>query len=352
MKIMTIPFVLLLLTQSAWAKNPYAELSPTPSNFVSSEECGKIKVKYAKKFDEVTLGKIFSEGNATLSEEELLGQVRTKNGSDFFYLDKVNILKLARCGRYIDDVIYDFLSIKLQQEQTNAAGESAAQTPYISPMPIQSYLLKKIKIQAISKIDYSQITNDPFPLKNFPVSVGEGQKISVKEKLYAQYTIDQIREMSQILGDALSIMTDVEKAETVIYFRKDSHREKLVIEHTPSDIYRLALRRFMMEKKQLIAKYAASNLPFSNLDILASANEMGVVSSAEIGLLTGDEKFYKKETPPYKKILSFVGKIGLTAAQIVPATAPYAIVGVIIYNSYNELNKAKESIELENFYFN
>mgnify|MGYP000384938610 CR=1 FL=1 len=98
-----------------------------------------------------------------------------------------------------------------------------------------------------------------------------------------------------------------------------------------------------MENKQ--------RLPFSPLDFLVASYEMGVLSKTEVSLLTQDPTFFKKDITMLKKITGYIARLGLTAAQINPTTAPYALVAMIIYNSYHEMHNQTERIEYENFYF-
>lgn len=345
--------------QSIWARDLFKDLSNTPSNYIEKSKCEKINSKYARHYTDEYFQAIFNPPQNIPSTDKIVSELRSPDGDELPFHIQLNVLKLALCQKRIDDVVYNLIETKIYQDEAertkNSQNEYTYPTSSVQAEPAylsaNVYVLKKDEVRKASKRNKTSSTQNPFPISKFSVSVFDNTGITVLERLYTLYSPAQIEKMAQAMSLTLNVM-DAVKVETKITFREDLERENYVVEHTPSDIYRLALRIFTMEKKKLIREYNSQGLPFSNMDMLAAAYEMGVISESEIAILTSDESFYKKDKSFLKKMGSYVMKIGMTAAQINPATAPYAIVGIILYNSYQEAKKGKDIIEYENFYFN
>jgi hypothetical protein len=214
---------------------------------------------------------------------------------------------------------------------------------------LETYLNKKLKIQYLNLYDHSRNTTQAFPVKRFPVTQNN-KKITVKERLYTLYNEKQIEKMANIMAFVIDTM-NADRVITTVTFNKDSRRDNYVIDHNSGDVYRLALRIFKQKQLELRQENFFSGKPVSNIDILAAAYEWGVITDKEISILTSDEAFYVKEQSFLNKLRKYLAGLGISAAQLNPATAPYALIGVILYNSYQEMNKGQDRVELENMLF-
>lgn len=350
MKVSIVMVASLAFGHFAQADDFFKDLSSTPSSYVTQSICAKIESRYAKKYTHEYFQRIFDKAEDELpTTDQIFLELRSPNGVDLPYNVELDVLKLARCQKRIDDVIYNLVQTKLFQDEDQHA-EVSRYLPGPS-MQVNAYVIKKAAIRKISHRNEAKSQQNPFPLGKYPVMAFDNKDVTVLERLYALYSPAQIKRMAQAMDLTLTVM-DAVKVETKIIFREDVQRENYVVEHTPSDIYRLALRIFNMEKKKLVHDYNSQGLPFSNLDMLAAAYEMGVISGNAIAILTTDESFYKKEKTFLSKMGSYLSKLGITAAQINPTTAPYAIIGLILYNSYQEIHQGQDRVEFENFYFN
>jgi hypothetical protein len=320
------------------------------SNYVNEKSCETLRVKIGRKYNNTYFQNVFNGNtNGVPQLDRIVSELKDPNGDYLPAKEQIKVIKLALCQNRIDDIVFNLIQTKISEDDLQDQSISLPEQVSVPSMTIESYLTKKIEVQKNSS--RKNFKTNPFPLSKFQVSANGSKNITVTERLYALYTPAQIKKMSQSMQLVLNVM-DAVKVETTVIFRDDSERENLIIEHTPSDIYRLAVRMFNMEKKKLIQEFKKQNLPFLNLDILAAALEMGVVSENEISILTTDDSFYKKDKSFMSKMKTYVVNLGMTAAQIMPATAPYAIVGMILYNSYQEINNGQDPIEYENFYFN
>lgn len=351
--VFTIIFTILTLMsfeQTSLAESVFKDEGQASSDYIEKKTCQKIESKYSKKYDSAYFYNIFNKSNDEIpSIEQIISELTMPDGGYTSYETQLNILKLARCQRSIDDVVFNLIQTKILQDE-----DQLSETPQRlsgPSMEIKTYLLKKNTIKKISTRDERSSQVNPFPLSRFSMKVFESRNVSVKERLYALYSPEQIKKMALGMSLALNVM-DAVKVETTIVFREDTERKNYVVEHTPSDVYRLALRIFNMEKKKLTLESSSRGLPFTNLDILAAAYEMGVVSENEISILTSDEYFYKEDKPFIRKLGNYLTSLGLMAAQINPTTAPYALIGLILYNAYQETKQGGGRIEYENFYFN
>ncbi len=336
----------LLSSSLIRAQSVYSELSLMESDYVSSKVCEKLKSKKGKEFAYELIGKIFTDDNKEKTTEELLELFRDESSIELLPLHKLDVIKLARCHRQIDDVIFSLFRKQIQFEIQRAREETVFSEP-VTRLKMQEYVVKKSSIQnKVRGLD--KTTKNPFPLKKFPMEVYGIKGLTMRERLYTYYSERQMRSMAKVIDRILNII-DAEKVETKINLRDGS--DPIIIEHTPSDIYRLALRMFTMERKRIVSEPGNGHLPFLPIDFVASAHELKVIDSDVVHLLTEDESFFKPEKSMAKKLASYFGKLGLTAAQLNPASAPYALLGIIIYNTYTEVNKIKNSVEAENFYF-
>lgn len=350
MKVLSIIFMsYFIFANNLVADDSFKDLSTTPSNYVDSQLCQKLNSKYSQKYNDIYFKNIFNNSNSIPSVDQIYSELQTPEGSYLPAQEQIKVLKLGLCQKKYDDVIFNLIQSKILQDEDQLAEFPRNVTG--PSMELETYLTKKLAIKKISTKNSKKSKMNPFPISKFSVNALDSKNVTVLERLYAIYTPEQIKRMAEAMNLVLNVM-DAVKVETTIVFRADVGRENYVVEHTPSDIYRLAVRLFNMEKKKLISDNNNQNLPFTNLDILASAYEMGIVSEGEIAILTNDESFYRKEKSIFKKIGNYLGSLGMTAAQINPMTAPYAIVGLILYNSYQEINNGQDKIEYDNFYFN
>lgn len=327
---------------------------PKSSLYVSADECSKLEKSYSSKKNKLNFSTFFT--NRTREEvtyEFFNSELVRRLGVDDVAGMKLTYFKLARCENQIDDIVFGLFKTyfsKLSDEEKAAEQDVSPfyQSKIHPSMPLMEYLdKKKAMLKLTKKKDIAGEVN-PFSLDNF-YALNGSQKISMQERLYAMYSPSQINKMSQVMNFILNVM-DASKVETTIHFQDDLHQDNYVIDHTASDIYRLSLSILQKERKKLIYDNGKT-LPFTPMDVLVASYEMGVISSTEIEMLTKDPTFFKKDVSMLKKITNYITRLGLTAAQINPTTAPYALVAMIIYNSYQDMHDKNERVEYEDFYF-
>ncbi len=343
--------ILVLTISSTFAANDaFKEPSLMPSDYVTQGKCIELQKKYSSKYDQKVLNHIFSiHDNSLPSVDEIFHRLNEIEGRDTLPYLKAEVLAHARCSRNIDDIIYSLLNRAVEYEvaQQRDFGESIQLPEY--PMTLEAYLNQKIKIQYLNIYDHSKDTNIAFPIKKFPVTQNN-KKITVRERLYTLYNEKQMEKMAMAMSFVIDTM-NADRVITTISFNKDAKRDNYVIDHNAGDIYRLAVKIFKQKQAELRQERFFAGKPVSNIDILAAAHEWGVLTDKEISILTSDEAFFVKEVSFLTKLRKYFTGLGLSVAQINPTTAPYALIGVILYNSYQEMNKGQDRVELENMLF-
>jgi hypothetical protein len=263
----------------------------------------------------------------------------------YFYNE---IIKYAYCMKQIDQVEKDlFFAWREYQEDLERENRIGIQPP---TMQIRLYRQKnraiKIKRQAKPGYDqtlYQESVVDSF---RFPFRVG-GRKISFREKLYANYSLELIDKMAEVFQDLIDLQ-ESQKVEITALLKNDKLR---IIPVSAQDVYRFSLIVFFedIKKTRNHPSYQGQNL--HPLDFLTAAHELGVVTSQEIRVFVEDEKFFKPDISFFQKMKNYFKRIAGIAVEYHPATAPYFVIGSILYGAYLDIFYRKEEIEYENYYF-
>lgn len=268
----------------------------------------------------------------------------------------IHLINLMRSEELIDDVLHRLLNDQIEKTYPT---DTEVENEFVNPGPaisMKEYLGKKaalIKAFAkMAKIKDETVSRDqanPFPIKEFSMSAAKYKKISARERLYYLYTTSQIKEMASIIDLALNV-SDAKSVVTTINFR-DQNKAPLIIEHSPTDQYRLAVRLMKAEKKDAENDVLRLGRRVSNLDLIASAYELGILSYEELSLVVHDKNFYLPEVPMIKKVGKYVGELALLGLRVNPVTAPYVLVPLILYNTYVESKKGAKQIDEDSFMF-
>jgi hypothetical protein len=184
-----------------------------------------------------------------------------------------------------------------------------------------------------------------FPLRHFKFKSGDLAGLTAREHLLYNYRPNEIRALAQLMSFTLRVM-DAEETFTTIKFRDGS--APLVLEHSQTEQYRLALRLMRMKKIDLERELGKS---IRDIDLIIAAFETGIIAHEELSLIVNNKDFYLPEVPFIRKALGFVGQLSYTALSANPVTAPYVLIPMIIYNTYVEMKKSGEKVDEDSFLF-
>lgn len=354
--LLSVLFVQTVLGQSIFA--PFRE---GKSNYVSEKQAQKATGKFNG--NEAILLETLSRNLSSIADFHEFTKVIQKSYDSlpgkktdlsYAYLD---ILILMRANDLIDDILFRLLRDHFEQFFYVEPIESSftQQRPAGPRMPLKDYIAKKESIKKsffkLSKYKEEVVTSsqlNPFPIKQFKVNLGDYHSLSARERLFYLYTPAQIREMALIMDLALSI-ADAKTVYTTIEFRNGS--SPMVINHSPTDQYRLALRIMRLQKDEAQNDQSRLGTYVNDLDLIVAAYELGVVSYDEISLVANNKDFYLPEISFGKKVVNYITSLASIAVRVHPVTAPYAIIPIMIYNSYAEVKKAQTKIDEEAFIF-
>lgn len=367
--LLLVGLCLLLTANFAHAEDIPSIFSPVregSSNYITAKEVAKAR-KYFKGKDEAFLLSIQEELKlmeadiSTAKFEEVASKIEDFHAREIGKVRNHKIihehaLALMRDASLVDDAFVRLMTDFV--EQTNFipdADERLSIAPIGPGLTLKDYLLKKGLIRKyfnrMSKNASETVSNadhNPFPLKEFKTKAGKHSKLSVRERLLYLYSAVQIKEMAGIMDLALNV-ADASRVYTTIEFR--DRDAPMIINHSPTEQYRLAIRIMRMEKEDAEQNQQRLGLVVSDLDMIGSAYELGIVSYEEISLITKNKDFYLPEVSLTRKVAGYLGKVTLLALRIHPATAAYAIIPIMIWNSYQDMNDAKNKVDEDSFFF-
>lgn len=267
-----------------------------------------------------------------------------------------HLLNLIRHANVIDDILYRLLLDSVEKKyptQLEIENKNLNPGPAIS---LKDYLSKKKSIQHLftilvkdKSVSFNLQDANPFPKDNFSFSVGKYRQLSAQERIFYLYSPSQIRSMGLIIDLALNI-SDAQSVITTVNFR-DSSKSPLVIEHSATDQYRLAIRLMKAKKKEAERDAFQIGRQVTNLDLIVSSYLVGIINYEELSLIIHDPNFFMPEVSMEKKALKYVGGLALLGLKMHPVTAPYVIIPLILYNSYIENNKMKGTVDEDSFIF-
>lgn len=213
----------------------------------------------------------------------------------------------------------------------------------------KSALIKAYRRNVTTKEDsMTKDSENPFPLKRYKGTANGYSGLTIRERLFYLYSPAQIKELSSIINLSLSV-ADAKHVYTTIEFRNGE--EAMVIEHSPTEQYRLAMRIMRMKKKASENDRTKLGMPVKDLDLIASAFELGVISYDELSLIVHNKDFYIAEKSFGSKALKYMANLGLLALRINPVTAGYVLIPMILYNSYQESIAQAKKVDEDSFFF-
>lgn len=265
-----------------------------------------------------------------------------------------HVLNLLRGQELIDDTLHRLVNDAVNFEYP-APNKNKNIKPKNAAIPLTDYLTKKktlIRYHAsLAKVKDEEVSSEslsPFPLKNFKYTVNGYRELSLLDRIFYLYTPSQIKEMALILDFALNV-ADARKVFTTIEFRDGE--EPLVLTHSPTEQYRLALRLMRMQKEEAERNPTKIGTYIKDIDLIASAYVLGIISYDELSLIVNNPDFYLPEVSFAKKVVRYLGDLSLLAVRVHPATAPYALIPLLLYNAYTETQNAKNKIDEDAFIF-
>jgi hypothetical protein len=258
-------------------------------------------------------------------------------------------LDLLRSEAVIDDTFYrmnqDFIAQKYPEEEELTPGPGLSLKDYIQKKKV---LKKYFSDFSAHSDDVTEEAQNPFPFKHYKVKAKNYKNLSVRERLLYVYSAKQIKEMAMIMNLALKI-ADAKKMYTTIEFRDQS--ESIVLNHSPTEQYRLSVRLLRMKKKEAENDGSKIGMSVEDMDLIGSAYELGVLSYDEISLIAHNKDFYVPKKSLALKVGKYLADLGLLALRVNPATAGYAIVPMMMYNSFMQSKKASETVDEDSFFF-
>ncbi|MGZ3787919.1 MAG: hypothetical protein ACXVLQ_05315 [Bacteriovorax sp.] len=261
------------------------------------------------------------------------------------------LLAIVRTKKIIDDVEYRSLldELKFELDQLSSGGDVEDPSEMVNKSPMISIRDYHQKLELLLKDpkEEAKRVDLVMPLKSFGVKLVPGvDKYTPREKLYIKYSPMQIRAMSEILSYTLKIMSGV-KTSIVVETEKS---QKIVLDVSLTDQYRLALREYNLKKKEYEQNGAKLGVACDDIDILMASLELGVISKEEVAGLLNNPDFYRPDVPNWNKILHYAGNLAVMGLQINPTTAPFVVVPLLVYRSYmaakDQINKQDEDLFL------
>jgi hypothetical protein len=357
--------IVMLFCHSGFAQNNFAPFREGKSNYVTDKQALKAHKQFANNGEELlkslTTELALYPGEEDLSFEKLGALIQKAYESvpgrktDFSYIYQ-NVLILMRSHDLIDDMLYRLLNDYFEQlyfmEQVDNPTQNRPEGPGIL---LKDYSAKKDAIKRafdkMSKYKDEVVSSEqlnPFPIKQFKMKAGRVRDLSARERIYYLYSPVQIREMASIMDLALSI-ADAKNVYTTIEFRNGS--APLVLTHSPTEQYRLALRIMRTQKEEAEGDRSRIGSSVNDLDLITSAYELGILSYDEVSLIANNKDFYLPDVSFGKKVVSYFASLASIAIRVHPVTAPYAIIPMMIYNSYSEIKKTQTMIDEDSFIF-
>lgn len=360
---------LLSLPSFAGHEEIFLPVREGTSNYVSPKEFTRAQKKFKDREGEfiqemkIILSELAQEGrdagyDALLSELMNIysknfnkGQIGENELKEFF----LNALVILRGNNIVDDVFYRLVQDYVKKEfPIYKNGQKIREKGPALELP--AYLSKKaafnknfLRVARYRDEIVKSTEPNPFPLKRYKFSVNGRGRLSLQERLFYLYEPKQILEMATIINFTLSV-ADAKKIFTTIEFRDSSG--PLVLTHSPTEQYRLALRLMRMKKNEAETNPNAIGVQVSDLDLIGSAYLMGIISHDELELIVNNPDFYLPQISFSKKVMTYIGQLLSLGVRIHPATAPYAILPLVLYNSYVETQEALNKVDEESFIFN
>lgn len=351
MRILVFLFVLLMnpsVSASPELLKPFREGS---SSYVSSKD----EVR-ARKYLKSRALSVVPEAKAVLLENlesdlpELVSSLESLLGPKVRDPRKAlsSILVLCRAHNEIDDIIFRLLRDSVEEKyptQTEIDRRNENPGP---AMELKTYLTKKSALlRRFGKKGSLEVPKAPFPKKKFSFTVEGHRNLSALEMVFYKYDSRQIEAMARIMELALNV-ADAESVVTTVNFRNS---DPLILVHTATDQYRLALRLMRIKKSEAERDSLQIGRPVKDIELIIAAYLAGIIGEAELSLILEDENFYRPEVAMEVKALKFLGGLALMGLKLNPATAPYVIVPIILYNFYNESKKLKKAVDEDSFVF-
>ena len=336
-------------------QNAFAPHREGKSNYITDKDVQRAQKNFKGKEAEVIIKgkKLLLSQNADSSYEYLAQGLEEVFGSNVPYMHQSGLV-LLRNANLIDDAFYRLMK-DYYDELNYVPNDSSFDRPLGPGLALKDYITKKLALKKLyaktSKVPTEVVLPSlpsALPIKQFKVSVNGRYNLTTKERLLYLYTPEQMKEMARIMDLALSI-ADAKSITTTIEFRQVT--PPMVITHTPTDQYRLALRLMRIEKSESENNSLRLGTPVSDLDLITSAYELGIISYDEISLIANNKDFYSPEVSFARKVVNYLGGLAGLAFRVHPATAPYAIIPMMLYNSYQEMKNAENKIDEDSFIF-
>jgi hypothetical protein len=287
------------------------------------------------------------------------------SASPFRELEEFKELRRKRCANQIDDVEY---SIKVQEylyfeEQRNAKSVSHVNESFpdhfqhhfvYSPprLGLKQYQQSRQTLKAMLKRDPSHLGR-LFNLDEYSKKNGF-HEIGLEEDVWTLYSPYQIRRMSSLLKNVLSVMTEA-RSETSFIF-DNPEKEKIIIKHSIGDHYRLGVRYFHQQRNVLINEHrqTSAQAGFIPLHFIAAAIITGDLTHEDVQFLKEDQYFFQKKESQLKQFLSYLGRLTLLGLQLNKSTAVATFIGVLLFQTFQTINGLDElemSLDEAGFYF-
>ncbi|MFL5783717.1 MAG: hypothetical protein ACJ76H_03835 [Bacteriovoracaceae bacterium] len=354
-------FILLLVSMEAAlaSENVFAPFREGISNYVTATEAAtaqkKLKKLGAGLLDEAH---VLLEESASKTEIEeirapfehlIFSRLKQKQvSSEVMRSWLLSLIDSLRADQSIDDA---FHRLMLEHIRKTYPAENET-VPATKLLKLKDYVIAKKSLQSFFEElaregeASGQATDLPvFPLKHFKFKSGDLTGLTAREHLIYNYRPNEIRARAQLMSFTLRVM-DAEETFTTIKFRDGS--APLVLEHSQTEQYRLALRLMRMKKIELEREIGKS---IRDIDLIIAAFESGIIAREELSLIVNNKDFYLPEVPFIRKALGFVGQLSITALSSNPVTAPYVLIPMIIYNTYVEMKNSGEKVDEDSFLF-
>jgi hypothetical protein len=230
----------------------------------------------------------------------------------------------------IDDVVVtDLLDADLYLNQPN---KSSFIQQYWNTLKV---IQKNIHVMGDSKMN-------PYQKRSrFRKDFAGYEDLTPREYLYRKYNYFQIIKMSQIITMALNIQSSRSGEVSIDYDgdgKQDFSRELSFEERFRFGEQELAR---MMHTENLSGEFLKHS-GFGYTDLMMAGLETGVLDMNVVNQISSVVEMNDPRSNLGKSLLTILKNVGVSVLTMNPVTAPYAITGMLLVNTYQEVQNAKK----------
>lgn len=255
-------------------------------------------------------------------------------------LIKENLIVQMRKQKIIDDVVYLLLQNHLEHPyQIDAKNKHSLALDL--PSLEQKYFFIELKREVVNPTTATQeFLSNPMGGKVFKSKFADFKKLTPRQRLYLNYSHEQIIKLAEIVKYA-SLIMNAKDIKLVIDVDGDGVEDLPAIETSYSEKYRLALK---LIKRELNREMKSGILIGKNpnfTDLLAASMEAGYFSPDELKIMLDFPELRDPKPETMKKVGRIAWLITRTGIMAIPGFGTIAAIPIVIIEAIIEGNKKK-----------